>query len=109
MQRTSMLILLFSLPAMASAGELYGKITADGATVGAGISVAAKCGTKAYPAVQTDATGSFHLVVDEAGKCTLTVTRNGQSASLDVVSYEEGAQADIVLDTKDNKLSARRK
>lgn len=109
MKRTSMLLLLLALPAMASAGELYGKITADGATVGAGTSVAAKCGTKAYPAVQTDATGSFHLVVAEAGKCTLTVTRNGLSASLDVVSYEEGAQADIVLDSKDGKLSARRR
>ena len=90
MQRTSMLILLLALPAMATAGELYGKITADGATVGAGVSVAAKCGTKAYPAVQTDATGSLHLVVD-------------------VVSYEDGAQADIVLDSKDGKLSARRR
>jgi hypothetical protein len=37
------------------------------------------------------------------------VTQKGQSASLEVVSYDEGAQADIVLETKDGKLTARRK
>lgn len=103
------LALLLALPSFATAGEFYGKITLAGATVGEGTEVAAKCGAKAYPAVKTDKTGSFHLVVAETGKCTLTVTQKGQSASLDVVSYDEGAQADIVLETKDGKLSARRK
>jgi len=101
--------LLLALPALAAAGEVYGKITVGGAAVGEGTEVSAKCGAKAYPAVKTDKTGSFHLVVTETGKCTLTVTQKGQSASLEVVSYDEGAQADIVLETKDGKLSARRK
>jgi len=103
------LALMVALPSLAAAGEVYGKITSGGAAVGEGTEVAAKCGAKAYPAVKTDKTGSFHLVVAETGKCTLTVTQKGQSATLEVVSYDEGAQADIVLETKDGKLSARRK
>ena len=101
--------LLVALPTLAAAGEVYGKITSGGAAVGEGTEVSAKCGAKAYPAVKTDKTGSFHLVVAETGKCTLTVTQKGQSATVDVVSYDEGAQADIVLEVKDGKLSARRK
>jgi len=101
--------LLLALPTLASAGEVYGKVTLGGAAVGEGTEIAAKCGAKAYPAVKTDKTGSFHLVVAETGKCTLTVTQKGQSASLEVVSYDDGAQADIVLETKDGKLTARRK
>jgi hypothetical protein len=105
----TLLALTILLPTVASAGELYGKITAGGASVGEGVDVAAKCGAKAYPAVKTDKTGSFHLVVAEAGKCTLTITQKGQSAEVSVVSYDAGAQADIVLETKDGKLTARRK
>ena len=103
------LALLLALPSVATAGEVYGKITSGGAAVGEGTEVSAKCGAKTYPAVKTDKTGSFHLVVTETGKCTLTVTQKGQSASLDVVSYDEGAQADVVLEPKDGKLTARRK
>jgi len=103
------LALLLALPSLATAGEVYGKITSGGAAVGEGTEVSAKCGAKAYPAVKTDKTGSFHLVVAETGKCTLIVTQKGQSASLEVVSYDEGAQADVVLETKDGKLTARRK
>lgn len=103
------LTLMLAVPTLAAAGEVYGKITVAGAAVGEGTEVSAKCGAKAYPAVKTDKSGSFHLVVAETGKCTLTITQKGQSASLEVVSYDEGAQADIVLETKDGKLAARRK
>jgi hypothetical protein len=101
------LVLLTALPMWA--GEVYGKITAGGASVGAGVDVEARCGAKSYPAVSTDKSGSFHLVVTETGKCTLTVTQKGASASLEVVSYDDAVQVDIVLETKDGKLTARRK
>jgi hypothetical protein len=105
----TILALLLALPSVAAAGEVYGKITSGGAGVGEGTEVSAKCGAKTYPAVKTDKTGSFHLVVTETGKCTLTVTQKGQSATVEVVSYDEGAQADIVLEAKDGKLTGRRK
>lgn len=102
-------VLLTALPTIAAAGEIYGKVTLGGAAVGEGTGVSAKCGGSSYPAVKTDKTGTYHLVVKESGKCMLTVTQKGQTASLEVVSYDEGAQADIVLEAKDGKLSARRK
>ena len=92
----------------ASAGEVFGKIL-DGSAPAADVSVSAKCGAKAYPAVKTDKAGSYHLVLAETGKCTLTISAKGQSASLDVVSYDDPAQVDVILETKDGKLSAKRK
>ena len=105
----AMITIALALPTLASAGELYGKVLAGNASAGDGVEVSAKCGAKSYPAVKTDKSGAYHLVVNETGKCTLTVTQKGQSASLEVVSYDEGSQADIVLETKDGKLTARRK
>jgi hypothetical protein len=100
---------LCTVPSLALAGEIYGKITFNGAAVGEGTEVAATCGAASYPAVKTDKTGTYNLVVAEAGKCTLTVTHKGETATLDVASYEDAAQADIVLETKDGKLAARRR
>lgn len=91
------------------AGEVYGKITEGTASVGEAATVAAKCGDKSYPAVKTDKAGSYHLALAESGKCMLTVGYKGQSAGLEIASYEEPAQVDIVLEVKDGKLAARRR
>ena len=98
-----------SLATVAVAGEIYGKVTLNGAAVGEGATVAARCGTQVYPAVKTDRTGTYNLVVAETGKCTLTVTHQGKTATVDVASYEDAAQADIVLELKDGQLAARRR
>ena len=103
------LVALAWLPSVAAAGEIYGKVTFNGAAVGEGATVAARCGTKSYPAVKTDRTGTYNLVVAETGKCTLTVTHQGKTASVAVASYEDAAQADIVLELKDGQLTARRR
>jgi hypothetical protein len=108
MKRTIVILLALVLtPTLASAGEVFGKITMNGAAVEA--SVAAKCGAKSYGPAQTDKTGTYHIVIDEPGKCTLTVTSKGQSADVAVVSYDDAAQADLILESKDGKLTARRK
>lgn len=93
----------------AMAGEIYGKITSGTAAVGEGVAIAVRCGEKAYPAVKTDKSGSYHLTVQESGKCALSIEFQGQKATLDTVSYDEPVQVDVVLETKDGKLSARRK
>jgi hypothetical protein len=103
------LALLLVVPTLAEAGEIYGKVTFNGAAVGEGTEITAQCGAKAYPTVKTDKTGTFNLVVAETGKCTLTVKHKTESATLNVASYEDAAQADIVLETKDGKLAARRR
>jgi hypothetical protein len=103
------LLLLLVLPALTVAGEIYGKVSHDGAAVGEGTEIVAQCGGKTYPAVKTDKTGTYNLVVAETGKCMLTVKHKSESATLSVASYEDAAQADILLETKDGKLTARRR
>ena len=95
------------LPALA--GEVYGKITFNNTSVGAEASVAAKCGSKVYPGGKTDKGGSYHLALAESGKCNLTVAFKGQAATLEIASYDEPAQVDIVLEMKEGMLTARRR
>ena len=103
------LVVLFAIPTLATAGEVYGKLTLGANPVADGTTVSAKCGAKSYAAVPTDKTGTYHIVIDEPGKCTLTITMKGQTADVPVVSYEDAAQADIVLELKDGKLTGHRK
>ncbi len=103
------LLLLLVIPALAQAGEIYGKVSFNGAAVGEGTEVTAQCGAKTYPAVKTNKTGTYNLVVTETGKCTLTVKHKAESATVSVASYEDAAQADIELESKDGKLAARRR
>lgn len=104
---------LLVLAALASgsslAGEVYGKIVEGSASVGEAATVEARCGDKAYPAVKTDKSGSYHLVLGETGKCTMTVQYKQQSASLEIASYDEAVQYDLVLEAKDGKLFVRRR
>jgi hypothetical protein len=101
--------LFLSAQSDAFAGEVYGRITMDGASVGDAASVAAQCGKASYEAKSTDKSGSYHLIVGQSGKCTLTVTHKGARASLDIVSQEDAVQYDIDLSMKDGKLTARRR
>ena len=103
------LFLLLVVPTIASAGEIFGKIIASGSPVGENATVEMKCGKRTYPAVKTDKSGSYHVVVEETGKCTLTVSWNKQSASLELASYDDAIQADLVLEVKGGKLTVRRK
>ena len=93
---------------IASAGEVFGKVLLGTAPV-EGVSVTVKCGDQASPAAKTDAKGAYHLVVDASGKCTMSLQHQGQSASLEVASYDDPVQVDVVLEMKDGKLAARRK
>ena len=102
-------VALIALSSVAEAGEIFGKINLNGAAVGEGVTVAARCGEKVYPAVKTDRTGTYNLVVTETGKCTLTITYQGKTATVDVASYDDAAQADIVLELKEGRLAARRR
>ena len=110
MIRRLVLVLAFSalVATSASAGEVFGKVL-DGTTPAADVAVSAKCGAKSYPAVKTDKAGSYHLVIAEAGKCQLSFAAKGQSASLDVVSYDDPVPVDVILEVKDGKLQAKRK
>jgi hypothetical protein len=93
----------------ALAGEIYGTLTEGGKSVGAGVGVEARCGERSYPAAKTDKAGAYRLVVEEKGKCTLTVRHKDQAPTLEVASYDEGVQVDLVLDLQDGKYVLKRK
>jgi hypothetical protein len=99
-------LMLVSTPAMA--GELYGTITEGGKPVGEGVAVEAACGGKTS-SVKTDKGGAYHLVVQEKGKCTLTVRIHSQAPSIEVASYDEGVQIDLVVETKGGAPTLKRK
>jgi len=105
----SLLVVFLSAWSLVPAGEIYGKISEGSASVGDAAAVDAKCGAKAYPAVKTDKTGSYRLVLAETGKCTMTVTYKGQSASVEIASYDDPSQIDLVVATSGGKLSVRRR
>jgi len=102
-------VVLLSAWSFVSSGEIYGKIVEGTSSVGEAATVEAKCGDKAYPAVKTDKTGSYRMVLAESGKCTMIVKYKQQSASLEIASYDDAAQVDLVVAMNDGKLSVRRK
>ena len=96
-------------PVVASAGEVFGVVKDAAGPVIEGADVAAKCGDKAYGPVKTDKKGSYRLAITETGKCTLTVTRDGKSATMNVVSFDDATQSDVMLTVgADGKLTAKR-
>ena len=91
------------------AGEMYGTITDGGKPVGEGVAVKARCGEASYPAVKTDKSGAYHLALKEKGKCRLTVRYKNQAPSIEVASYDEGVQVDLVLEAKGGAYALKRK
>ena len=105
----SVLVMFLSAWSFVSAGEIYGKIAEGSTPVGEAAAVQVTCGAKAYPDVRSDKTGSYRMVLAETGKCTMTVKYKQQSASLEIASYDDAVQIDLVVVMKDGKLSVRRK
>ena len=105
----TLVAVLASACSLASAGEIYGKLVEGASPVGEAATLEVKCGAKSYPAVKTDKSGSYRMVLAETGKCSMMVKYKQQSASLNIASYDEAAQVDLVLEMKDGKLSVRRK
>ncbi len=102
-------LLLLLAPGFAIAGEIYGAISEGANRVGEGVPVEIKCGPKTYPPQKTDKTGAYHLSVEDDSKCTLTVRYKNQAPTIDVVSYADPVQLDLVLELKDGKYTLRRK
>jgi len=80
------LLVLLSLAASGWAGEIYGAIKEGGQPVKkAPVEIKAP-NNKAYPG-STDDYGNYRIIVAETGKCTITVTFNGQPTKGEVESY----------------------
>ena len=109
MRRMSLILLLIlGFATWSFAGRIYGGITEGGKGV-AKAKVDVTCAGKAHSA-ETDANGAFSMMVPEQGKCTLTLTYQGQSPTFEVTSYEGSVQYDLILEKQaDGKYALKRK
>ncbi len=99
-------LLFFASPLLA--GEVFGTITEGNKPVAAGVKIEIGASGKTY-AGQTDKFGSYRVIVKEKGKCTFTIRIKDQAPSVDLFSYDRATRYDWILETKDGKLSLRRK
>jgi hypothetical protein len=70
------LILLF--PTFALAGQIFGSLKQNGASIGKGTAVLIKCSESEKYEGQTDGYGSYNIYVPRAGKCGFTVYYGGR-------------------------------
>ena len=91
-----------------AAGELYGTITDGGKPLASGVKVEVGVSGNVY-STETDKFGSYRVFVKEKGKCTLTLSVRDQSPSVGLFSYDKSTRYDWILETKDAKLSLRRR
>ena len=92
----------------AFAGKIYGSITEGGKPIAQGVKVDVTCGTSSYSA-QTDANGAFNLFATDKGKCMLKVSYQGQSPSIEINSYDNSVQYDLILEKQGAQYSLKRK
>ena len=70
------LILLF--PTFALAGQIFGSLKQNGASIGKGSAVLIKCSESEKYEGQTDGYGSYNIYVSRAGKCAFSVYYKGR-------------------------------
>lgn len=66
-----------------------------------------KCGDEVVKG-KTDANGSYRLTAKANGKCSITVTHDGQSPSVEVVVFDKAARYRLVLEKKGESWTLRR-
>jgi hypothetical protein len=99
---------LLTFAAEAFAGKIYGSIMEGGKPVAQGVKVEVACGTNTYTA-QTDAYGAFNLFAMAKGKCMLKVLYQGQMPSIEVNSYDNAVQYDLILEKQGSQYMLKRK
>lgn len=90
----------------ASFGEVYGDVRV-GEDYVKEAAIELKCGTEVVKG-KTDASGSYRLTAKGSGKCTISVTHEGQTAEVEVVVFEKPARYRLVLEKKGDNWTLRR-
>jgi len=101
-------LLVLGLAASAFAGKIYGSITEGGKPVAQGVKVEVTCGSNNYDA-QTDPYGAFNLFAMDKGKCMLKVFYQGQTPSIEINSYDNSVQYDLILEKQGANYTLKRK
>ena len=108
MKMFGFIVLIFCMASVALAAEIYGTITDAGKPVPTGVKVEITVADKTV-AGETDKFGTYHIVVDDKGKGTLTAHYKGQKLSAGVFSYDKDTRYDWTVETVDGKVTLKRK
>jgi hypothetical protein len=100
------LIVLGALAVSAPVGEVFGDVRV-GEDYLKEANLELKCGEEVVKG-KTDSTGSYRLTAKANGKCTISVSHGGQTASVDVVLFEKAARYRLVLEKKGDTWTLRR-
>ena len=87
-------------------GEVFGDVRV-GEDYVKEAAVELKCGTEVVKG-KTDATGSYRLSAKASGKCTIGITHDGQTPTVEVVLFEKAARYRLVLEKKGEAWTLRR-
>jgi hypothetical protein len=90
----------------ASFGEVFGDVRIGEQYV-KDAALELKCGDEVVKS-KTDSTGSYRLAAKASGKCTISVTHDGQSPSVDVVVFDKAQRYRLVLEKKGDTWTLRR-
>ena len=100
------LLVIGAIAFVASVGEVFGDVRVGEAYV-KDAAVEMKCGTEVIKG-KTDSTGSYRLSAKASGKCTISITHEGQSPAVDVVVFEKPTRYRLVLEKKGDTWTLRR-
>src|SRR5262245_7024820 len=78
-----------STPQPVVAGQIFGHVTRDGRSVGAGVQIRVACGGDAFPPVQTNGDGYYEIYVPSVGECQIQIDYENQSPTYPVISYQD--------------------
>jgi hypothetical protein len=88
-------------------GEIYGTIKEGERPVRGGVALKIRSAAQVYSTV-TDDFGNYRVIVEETGKCAITVQFKGQSIAGETRSYWSAARFDWVLEESGGKYSLKR-
>ena len=100
------LVVLGVLGLGAPVGEVFGDLRV-GEDYVKEAAVELKCGEEVVKG-KTDANGSYRLSAKANGKCSISVTHDGQSPSVDVVLFDKAARYRLILEKKGDTWTLRR-
>ena len=100
------LLVLGAIALTASVGEVFGDVRVGEAYV-KDAALEMKCGTEVIKS-KTDSTGSYRLAAKANGKCTISITHDGQTPTVEVVVFEKPSRYRLVLEKKGDTWTLKR-
>jgi len=101
-----LMLVMSALAIGAPFGEVFGDLRVGEEYVKEA-AIELKCGTEVVKG-KTDANGSFRLTAKGDGKCTISVTHDGQTPSVEVVVFAKPARYRLRLEKKGDNWTLRR-